>query len=395
MVVTLFSAYNWTTVSVLPVSSWRCISSNSNNRYITVSYQNGMYNTMDNGTTWNSTFDQLTKYITMTSDGKIQLALSSGIWRSVDHGVSWSLMLSKAYHFTSIASSDSGVFIVATVYNNCNDDEYTSYYYYEQGCIFRSNNSGLTWSKVQQSTENWFAITTSESGQYMAAVSTYGFIYYSKDYGVSWTAATSTRQNWYCINSCRTSGQYVVSGVGITNGGLYYSSDYGVSWMLSDAPSSQWKSISSSYNGQYFVAVSYPKGMYFSSDFGETWMIMSTAPSSVSWRSVSMNYFGNHINAADGSYVYSASALVPTYSPTPQPTSKGIVGLLSIHYFINNISYTSASLEQIINYCQDSNTIKSKGLMTEKCYTTFNSAYDANILSFKLKIYSGDIIFLS
>ena len=71
------------------------------------------------------------------------------------------------------------------------------------GGIYRSTDSGATWSQTSASTQKWTAIAMSASGTQMVAVVLGGGVYISTDTGSTWTLSTSapTSQPWIRVVS--------------------------------------------------------------------------------------------------------------------------------------------------------------------------------------------------
>lgn len=116
------------------------------------------------------------------------------------------------------------------------------------GNIYTNYGDG-TWNP-QASVENWSSITSSASGQYLAAcVGGGNSIYTSNDYGNTWSpsqTSTTDGKPWNTIASS-ASGQYVVACYSPGNGGgIYTSNDYGVTWSITSALSLVWNSVASS-----------------------------------------------------------------------------------------------------------------------------------------------------
>lgn len=103
------------------------------------------------------------------------------------------------------------------------------------GAIFNSSNGGSSFTFTSLPSNNMYAITMSDSGQYQLAVSVLGtqaFIYISSNYGSSWTQKLSQTHSstiyWDCV--CMSSnGQYMYAG---GTGGLtsLFSTNFGISW---------------------------------------------------------------------------------------------------------------------------------------------------------------------
>jgi len=108
-------------------------------------------------------------------------------------------------------------------------------------------------------------ITISSTGQYQATVVYNNFIYVSNDFGKKWIAVTNTTQQFFGI-SMSSSGQYITavtskislsttaSFMGSDRGTIFRSSNYGLTWNDS-AVNNYWNAITMTANGQYQTAV--------------------------------------------------------------------------------------------------------------------------------------------
>lgn len=65
--------------------------------------------------------------------------------------------------------------------------------------IFKSSDGGLHWVETSSPSGLWEAITSSNSGQYLAAVLKNGYVYYSDDYGDNWMQANAPATSWQSI----------------------------------------------------------------------------------------------------------------------------------------------------------------------------------------------------
>lgn len=90
-----------------------------------------------------------------------------------------------SYKWNSVATSDNGVIQTAVVY---------------EGSIWRSVDSGATWSEVPgTSGENWQAVAMSANGSIQTAVVDAGAIWRSLDSGVTWLQITTSSLYWTSV----------------------------------------------------------------------------------------------------------------------------------------------------------------------------------------------------
>jgi len=193
------------------------------------------------------------------------------------------------------------------------------------GNIYTDYGDG-TWTP-QASVENWGSITSSASGQFLAAcVNPGNSIYTSQDYGNNWSPSQigTVNQNWYSIASS-ASGQFLVASVQF--GGIYTSKDYGASWSITTAPSGPcWLSVASSASGQFLVAGIYQGApsvgsIYTNNNYGDgQWTRQASSPAS-SVRSVASSASGQFLVACvAGGTIYTSNDYGITWSPSNAPS---------------------------------------------------------------------------
>jgi hypothetical protein len=261
--------------------------------------------------------------ISLSSSGQYQTIGSFGyIYTSSDYGASWTPNTnapSNDVYWQSVSLSSSGQYQTAVIGG---------------GGIYTSSNYGQTWNNNNNAstTEYWSSISLSSSGQYQTAVITEGGIYTSSNYGQTWNRTTPNLiKNWFSV-SVSSCGQYQTavivtpSGSLVFNGSIYTSCDYGKSWIQNiSAPTNvSWYSVSLSSSGQYQTAVIYSGwegninsgAIFISSDYGQTWNICS-ALTNVNWYSVSISSSGQYqVAAGSGVGIYTSSNYGQTWSQT-------------------------------------------------------------------------------
>jgi photosystem II stability/assembly factor-like uncharacterized protein len=103
--------------------------------------------------------------------------------------------------------------------------------------VYRSGDSGETFSNTNLPEGRWTSISTDAAGTYLVATAWNKQIYVSNDSGITWTAKSTGQEpdtyNWNDVESS-SSGQYIYA---IRNEEkLFKSSDYGVTWSDTNAP---------------------------------------------------------------------------------------------------------------------------------------------------------------
>jgi hypothetical protein len=197
--------------------------------------------------------------------------------------------------------------------------------FYNFGQIYRSTNSGATWSPTQAPGAPWSSLASSADGRTVLAVSP-AWVYTSLDGGVDWTSNNLPGENWVS-GACSSNGSNMVVVAQGFGGGIpglvYVSTDAGVTWNPSTgAANTGWAWVASSANGSNLVAAvnelsqytpPYPPGyIYTSSDGGMTWNSPNSPPAF--WTAVASSSDGTRLIAAASSDGYLRP--VPIYTST-------------------------------------------------------------------------------
>jgi hypothetical protein len=202
----------------------------------------------------------------------------------------------------SVTSSSTGQYLAAVVYGS--------------GTFYTSNDYGSTWSQTSVPAEYWRSIASSSSGQFLAAAACggacggVGGIYISSNFGSMWTQTSAPSDLTWTGVASSSSGQYLVA---IANGdGIYTSNNYGTNWTQSSAPF-EWSSVTSSSDGQYLTAVAGGGScggagvIYTSSNYGLNW-IQASAPSEC-WWSVTSSSSGQYVVAVVNGYLVNGGGI--------------------------------------------------------------------------------------
>jgi len=128
--------------------------------------------------------------------------------------------------------------------------------------------------------KNWLAVSLSGTGQFQAAVNSYGDIYVSNNYGNSgsWKYVFNIGTiNYYPVNpslsnsiAISANGQFITASNGSK---IYVSNNYGdgSSWQITKEMNPTNIFVCISLNGQYQSVISCGDNIYASSDYGCTW----------------------------------------------------------------------------------------------------------------------------
>jgi len=241
--------------------------------------------------TWTQTSAPSTNWIAIASsaDGKtLVAAVQDGeIYASTNSGVTWQKGTnSPNFHgalvtiWSSVAASADGVKLTAT-------SDWYSTGAPGDGAIFTSTNSGAGWIMTTSSIMNLYSISSSADGSKLAAADWAGGIYTSTNSGTTWTPPNAPSTLWACIASSADGTKLAGAGWG---GGIYTSTNSGTAWTSNSVSVAVWSGIASSADGSRLVAVPTNGLIFTSTNWG------------TAWRSNNMptNYWSSVASSADG-----------------------------------------------------------------------------------------------
>ena len=256
----------------------------------------------DSGTNWTQCATNVCwQSVASSSDGTRLFAADNGgsIYLSTNAGANWS---SSSIHYGGgqftmykVAASSDGTKLVAAgfYYNN----GYNGIY------IYRSTNSGLSWSVVTNSPALvWQAVASSSDGTRLVAVASGGQVWTSTDSGSSWTARGSS-QNWSSVASSSDGTKLVAV---VSGGSIWTSTNAGTNWTAqTGAASTNWSCVASSADGTKLVAAVNGGLIYISTDSGATW---TPQASTQNWASVALSADGSKcVAAVNGGLIWTAT----------------------------------------------------------------------------------------
>jgi photosystem II stability/assembly factor-like uncharacterized protein len=262
------------------VSNWVCVTSSADgSRLAAASYQynsnapaashSSFFTSANAGGAWtqSSAPDRPWTALAASADGQNLVAVAGGsIYTSANAGGTWtSNSVPSGYPWTAVASSADGTQLVATA------GYFNSFYYTYFSYIYRSANSGVTWTKTSATTtyEEFSAIASSADGSHLVAATSgslpnAGPLYTSSDSGATWTMgsvpAAGVAQVWRFVASSADGSRLIVMD---TFGRTYVSGDAGASWALVNAPALPWTALALSADGSTLVAA-FDGGIYVS-----------------------------------------------------------------------------------------------------------------------------------
>jgi photosystem II stability/assembly factor-like uncharacterized protein len=281
-----------------------------------------IYNSTDGGFTWAPTGNGLPPYGVFVAglasrEGVLFAgASSSGVYRSIDSGATWTKTLSTP------ADSD-----VSTIF--CTG-QYLFVGTYEGG-VFRSTNDGATWqarSTGLATGDGRRILSFAEAGG-TVFVGTRAGAYHSTDDGDTWIPATSGLTSM-SVSSVMGLGMDVLAGT--YGGGVYLSTNGGVDWSWSSTGWDGGNVRAFCVRGGMIFGASYGlHPLYRSSDQGATWMSIGSGITSESMsalagtatRVFSAAYGGLHLTTDNGD-TWSTPPILAGKVTTAVETSGGI-----------------------------------------------------------------------
>jgi hypothetical protein len=375
------SGVTWTKTSA-PPATWSSVASSSDGTKLvavinaTAGTNTGIWRSSDSGATWTQSTGPYAaphaewSSVASSSDGTKLVAVINatttgtnvGIWRSNDSGVTWTKSTgtnsAPAAYWSSVASSEDGTKLVAV--SN----------YIGIKVIYTSTNSGVTWTKTSAPPATWSSVASSSDGTKLVAVinATAGTnvgIWRSNNSGDTWTKSEGTdaapAAYWTSVASS-SDGKNLVAVIYNTSGtsGIYTSNNYGATWAKTSAPAASWKSvvlISDVINGTKIVAVSNTvngsTGIFTSSDSGVTWTNQPSA-NSAQWRGIVSSSDGKKQFLISERSIYKTNDSGVTWTKTSAPIAnwnkvssssdgtKLVAGINNTTQGINSGIYTSS-----------------------------------------------------
>lgn len=219
------------------------------------------------------------------------------LYSYADNIDTWTEVLSDDYDWEEVASSSTGVYLLASSAVH--------------GTML-STNSGASW-KVPDSAflpQEMGAVAMSSSGEYMIAGACTGYIYYSSTYGASWTAYESYSYCWTSM-SMQANGRIAVAGA--ENFLLFISYNYGETWATLNVNTAVWTSVAIASNSSYIVAAAEDNGVFVSSNLGAVFTLAIAGADY--WRGVACSQDGQLMFAVvEEGYIYQSTNYGDTFS---------------------------------------------------------------------------------
>jgi len=236
-------------------------------------YGQGMYKSVDNGATWDSSglAGYWIKDMDINSNGDIFIVglgdtYGSGILRSTDHGDTWTRVFGFDDNwggFNCVHIADDG-----SIWTGMN-------YSPQHNGIYRSSDNGASWDSVFSDTENFYTITTKPGGKIFAG--SFDKSYRSLDGGKTWDYYETTDDNPEQFNEIvdmevNKAGQIFLATAGF---GIYISADDGESWTQVRGAGADYSDLLITADQDIYAAT---RGywVYRSTDNGENWSLINS-----------------------------------------------------------------------------------------------------------------------
>ena len=174
------------------------------------------------------------------------------IYKSTDSGATWTLIqqLGSETQVRSLASLGGGVVLAGT---------------YPTGQIYKSTDSGATWTLIQQlGSETYvYSLASLGGGVVLAGTGSTGQIYKSTDSGATWTLIQQLGSETQVYSLASLGGGVVLAGTDPT-GQIYKSTDSGATWtLIQQLGSETYVSSLASLGGGVVLAGTYPTGQIY------------------------------------------------------------------------------------------------------------------------------------
>ena len=224
------------------------------------------------------------------------------VYVSTDAGGSWT-ETTQNIGFGCVACSADGT-KVAGVQNN-------------DGYIFTSTNSGVTFTQTRGPQCFWLFLTSSADGTKLAAVGQTGQpgpiqIYTSGDSGNTWRLTSAPAAGWGGLASSADGTRLVADTGG--NGWFYTSTDSGTNWtQQTNEPNIWWGAVASSADGTKLAAAAVGGGIYTSTNGGTNWVQQTNAPIEY-WNAIASSADGTKLVAAANPSGFGITVPGPIYT---------------------------------------------------------------------------------
>jgi hypothetical protein len=192
----------------------------------------------------------------------------------------------------------------------------------QNGGLYRSADSGVTWSKLPAPSATWGKVATSADGTKLVSY-TGTDIYISANSGATWTKKFSFPSPGLTAIGSSADGKNLIASV--YQGNVYTSNDYGTTWVSHNlAYSMLWDNVKVSADGTTMTATSATNGsLHISRDGGTTWGVSYTNTAS-GIGGVALSANGNTLLVSIGNTLRVSTDSGVTFAPAPSGVSTNI-----------------------------------------------------------------------
>src|SRR5437879_3642701 len=156
-------AQTWTQTSA-PITNWSAIASSADgSKFVAAVSGGGVYTSTNSGDTWTPTSAPTTNWqsVASSADGGRLIAVvnGGGIFTSPDAGATWTMANVPNANWYAVASSGDGATLLAAV-----GAAPVPFGGWIQGPVFRSSDSGVSWSDTGLPNLSWTSVACSADG---------------------------------------------------------------------------------------------------------------------------------------------------------------------------------------------------------------------------------------
>jgi hypothetical protein len=316
----------WTQTSA-PMTNWSAVASSADGARLLAAVSGGrIYTSTNSGARWTATSAPSTNWsaVASSADGSKLVAVvnGGGIHISPDAGVTWTAADAPKTNWSAVATSADGNKLVAVVGGTVAFLSGGG----PPGPIYRSTDSGATWTPTSVLSANCTSVSASSDGSKLVAVEHGGPLYVSRDSGGTWEELTPSFAYLVSVAASADGTRIAASTYDPFHSGgsstVYVSTNSGATWDPAPAGGSGRGYVAASADGTRLVkaggvgAFGNGGAILTSADSGATWT-ENVAPA-VKWSSVASSADGgNWVATVNGGGVYtSQSILAPFLSIT-------------------------------------------------------------------------------
>lgn len=257
---------SWKAGSNSGMTSLNFTSLGTNTNTIFAGASRGVYKSYDGGITWPDSALSGTSYPhSLLVNGTNLVGSGGDISASTDNGNTWSHAAFNNYSFSSFAASETNIYAGGNHFNPC------SQFPHNDGLLFLSADSGISWAAIGSGLANKYITTLAITGTNIFAGTDSG-IFLSVNNCINWTSVDTGLTNLY-ITALLISGQNIFAG---TRGGVFLSNDNGNNWTNASTGLTNTWITSLVISGTNIFAGTYGGGVFFSNNNGTSWADVST-----------------------------------------------------------------------------------------------------------------------